>query len=346
MLANGPKSTKSKKELMMDTNNEPILQVRHLKKYFPIRKGGIFSRETLVVKAVDDVSFDVSRGKTLGLVGETGSGKTTVGRTIIHLYEPTDGQIIFDGTDITHFNEEQMRKVRKEIQMIFQDPYASLDPRLTVEEIVTEPMEIHNLYTPEERRKRARELLNIVGLSPEHLNRFPHEFSGGQRQRIGLARALAVEPKFIICDEPVSALDVSIQAQIINTFEDMQEKFGLTYLFISHDIAMVKHISENIAVMYLGKIMENAPSSEIYKHPLHPYTQGLMAAVPIPDPKIEKKRTKVTLQGDISSNINLPTGCRFRPRCPYAMKICEEVEPDLIEVEKDHSVACHLYNKK
>ncbi len=331
---------------MMDTNNEPILQVRHLKKYFPIRKGGIFSRETLVVKAVDDVSFDVSRGKTLGLVGETGSGKTTVGRTIIHLYEPTDGQIIFDGTDITHFNEEQMRKVRKEIQMIFQDPYASLDPRLTVEEIVTEPMEIHNLYTPEERRKRARELLNIVGLSPEHLNRFPHEFSGGQRQRIGLARALAVEPKFIICDEPVSALDVSIQAQIINTFEDMQEKFGLTYLFISHDIAMVKHISENIAVMYLGKIMENAPSSEIYKHPLHPYTQGLMAAVPIPDPKIEKKRTKVTLQGDISSNINLPTGCRFRPRCPYAMKICEEVEPDLIEVEKDHSVACHLYNKK
>jgi oligopeptide transport system ATP-binding protein len=346
MLADGPKSTKSKKELMMDTNNEPILQVRHLKKYFPIRKGGIFSRETLVVKAVDDVSFDVSRGKTLGLVGETGSGKTTVGRTIIHLYEPTDGQIIFDGTDITHFNEEQMQKVRKEIQMIFQDPYASLDPRLTVEEIVTEPMEIHNLYTPEERRKRARELLNIVGLSPEHLNRFPHEFSGGQRQRIGLARALAVEPKFIICDEPVSALDVSIQAQIINTFEDMQEKFGLTYLFISHDIAMVKHISENIAVMYLGKIMENAPSSEIYKHPLHPYTQGLMAAVPIPDPKIEKKRTKVTLQGDISSNINLPTGCRFRPRCPYAMKICEEVEPDLIEVEKDHSVACHLYNKK
>jgi len=325
------------------TIDEPILQVKHLKKYFPIKRGGFLKKETVFVKAIDDISFNVKKGGTLGLVGETGSGKTTVGRTIIRLYKPTSGQIIFNGTDVSNLNENKMQKVRKEIQMIFQDPYASLDPRLTVEEIVTEPMEIHNLYTPEKRREKARELLNVIGLNPEHLNRFPHEFSGGQRQRIGLARALAVEPQFLICDEPVSALDVSIQAQIINTFEDLQEQFGLTYLFISHDIAMVKHISDDIAVMYLGRVMETAPSNEIYKHPLHPYTQALMTAVPIPDPQAEKKRVRILLEGDISSNINLPKGCRFRPRCKYAKKICEEIEPELKEKETNHFAACHLY---
>lgn len=323
--------------------NNSILTVKNLKKYFPLKKGLIFERESGYIKAIDDISFNVRKGETLGLVGETGSGKTTVGRTIIRLYEPTSGEIIFEGINLVNLKENEMRKIRRKIQMIFQDPYASLDPRLTVEEIVKEPMEIYNLYNNQERKERAKYLLNLVGLNPEHLNRFPHEFSGGQRQRIGLARALAVEPEFIIADEPVSALDVSIQAQIINTFEDLQKKLNLTYIFISHDLAMVKHISNEIAVMYLGRIMEISESNEIYKNPLHPYTKALMSAVPVPDPDKEKNREKTILEGDISSNINLPKGCRFRPRCKYAKKICEEIEPELKEITKDHSVACHLY---
>jgi len=323
--------------------NNSILTVKNLKKYFPITKGLIFERESGYIKAIDDISFNVRKGETLGLVGETGSGKTTVGRTIIRLYEPTSGEIIFEGINLVNLKENEMRKIRRKIQMIFQDPYASLDPRLTVEEIVKEPMEIYNLYNNQERKERAKYLLNLVGLNPEHLNRFPHEFSGGQRQRIGLARALAVEPEFVIADEPVSALDVSIQAQIINTFEDLQKKLNLTYIFISHDLAMVKHISNEIAVMYLGRIMEISESNEIYKNPLHPYTKALMSAVPVPDPDKEKSREKTILEGDISSNINLPKGCRFRPRCKYAKKICKEVEPELKEITKNHSVACHLY---
>jgi oligopeptide transport system ATP-binding protein len=325
--------------------NEIILEVQNLKKYFSVKSGLFANTKGDIVKAVDDIGFKVKKGETVGLVGETGSGKTTVGRTIIRLYDPTSGKIIFKGIDIAKLSEEEMRKMRRKLQMIFQDPYASLDPRLTVEDIVKEPMEIHNLYKPNERKERAAEILSLLGLNAEHLARFPHEFSGGQRQRIGLARALAVEPEFIVADEPVSALDVSIQAQIINTFEDLQEKFNLTYLFISHDLAMVKHISNSIVVMYLGRIMEIAPSGEIYNNPLHPYTKALISAVPIPDPQVEKRRERVILEGDITSNIKLPKGCRFRPRCKYATKACEEAEPQLIDAGGGHMVACYLYKK-
>lgn len=324
---------------------ETILQIENLKKYFKVRSGLFGSESKIMIKALDGVSFSVEKGNTLGVVGETGSGKSTLGRTIIRLYDPTDGKIIYKGRDYSKVHEGDLKPFRKSVQMIFQDPYASLDPRLTVQEIIAEPMEIHNLYTPPERREKAKYFLKVVGLNEEHTGRYPHEFSGGQRQRIGLARALAVEPEFIIADEPVSALDVSIQAQIINTFEDLQEDFNLSYLFISHDLAMVKHISDRIMVMYLGRVMEVATSKDIYKHPLHPYTQALISAVPIPDPTVEKSREKIILEGDISSNINIPSGCRFRIRCKYSMDICKKVEPQLEEIEAGHSVACHLYKK-
>lgn len=324
---------------------ETILQVQNLKKYFKARSGLFGSETKLMIKALDGVSFSVKKGDTLGVVGETGSGKSTLGRTIIRLYDPTDGKIIYNGHDYAKVPEGDLKPFRKSVQMIFQDPYASLDPRMTVQEIISEPMEIHNLYDVNTRKEKVKYLLKVVGLNEEHAGRYPHEFSGGQRQRIGLARALAVEPEFIIADEPVSALDVSIQAQIINTFEDLQEQFNLSYLFISHDLAMVKHISNDIMVMYLGRVMEIATSNDIYKNPLHPYTQALISAVPIPDPTVEKKREKIILEGDISSNINIPSGCRFRIRCKYAKDICKEIEPQLEEVESRHSVACHLYKK-
>lgn len=324
---------------------ETILEIQNLKKYFKARSGLFGSETKLMIKALDGVSFSINKGDTLGVVGETGSGKSTLGRTIIRLYDPTDGKIIYKGHDYAKVHEGDLKPFRKSVQMIFQDPYASLDPRMTVQEIISEPMEIHNLYDLNTRKEKVKYLLKVVGLNEEHAGRYPHEFSGGQRQRIGLARALAVEPEFIIADEPVSALDVSIQAQIINTFEDLQEQFNLSYLFISHDLAMVKHISNDIMVMYLGRVMEIATSNDIYKHPLHPYTQALISAVPIPDPTVEKKREKIILEGDISSNINIPSGCRFRIRCKYAKDICKEIEPQLEEVESRHSVACHLYKK-
>jgi len=298
------------------------------------------------VQAVDDVSFKIHKGETLGLVGESGCGKSTTGRTIIRLYEPTDGSIIFKGEDITKLNSSEMKKYRKAIQMIFQDPYASLNSRMTVGDIIREPLDIHNIGTPESRKKIVEDLLDAVGLNPDHAARYPHEFSGGQRQRIGIARALAVEPEFIICDEPISALDVSIQAQVINMLEDLQRERGLTYLFIAHDLSMVKHISDRIGVMYLGKIVELTDADELYSNPKHPYTQALLSAIPIPDPEVAKKNQRILLEGDVPSPINPPSGCRFRTRCQYAMDICAAEEPVTRELSEGHYCACHLYNDK
>lgn len=324
-------------------DREVLVRVEHLKQYFPIRRGVLIQRTVGAIKAVDDVSFEIYKGETLGLVGESGCGKSTTGRTILQLYRPTGGKVYFEGTDLTTLKGEALRRQRRKMQMIFQDPYASLNPRMTVGAIVGEPLEVHGVATGRERTERVRELLELVGLNPYFINRYPHEFSGGQRQRIGIARALALHPSFIVCDEPISALDVSIQAQVVNLLEDLQEKFGLTYLFIAHDLSMVRHISDRVAVMYLGKIVELTDRDELYERPLHPYTEALLSAVPIPDPEVEERRQRIILEGDVPSPANPPRGCNFSTRCPKVMPICEEVEPEMKEVGPGHWVACHLH---
>jgi oligopeptide transport system ATP-binding protein len=325
-----------------DTNDNVLLRVDRLVKYFPITRGIILQKEVGAVHAVDDVSFDVRSGETVGLVGESGCGKSTTGRTILQLYKPTSGHVYFEGEDLAKLHGEHLRQMRRRMQMIFQDPYASLNPRMTVEEIIGEPLIVHNAARGNEIRDRVKELLNLVGLSGGLVDRYPHEFSGGQRQRIGVARALALQPSLIICDEPISALDVSIQAQVINLLEDLQSKMGITYLFIAHDLSMVRHISNRVAVMYLGVIMELATRDELYKHPLHPYTQALLSAVPIPDPVIEEKRRRTILEGDVPSPINPPSGCRFRTRCPLAQEICAQTRPEFRELAPGHWTACHF----
>jgi peptide/nickel transport system ATP-binding protein len=318
----------------------PLLEIRHVKKYFPIRQG-VLQREVARVHAVDDVSFAVREGETLGLVGESGCGKSTLGRTIVRLLEPTDGEIIFEGEPIQGLRARRLRPLRREMQMVFQDPYASLNPRKRVGTIVGDPMRIHRLGSRSEQKRRVEELLETVGLSPEHYNRFPHEFSGGQRQRIGIARALALRPKLIIADEPVSALDVSIQSQMLNLLDDLQNDFQLTYVFIAHDLGVVRHVSDRIAVMYLGKLVELSPAEELYSKPIMPYTEALLSAVPIPDPDLAKKRERIVLEGDVPSPINPPSGCRFHPRCRYATEVCHEVEPPLVDYGNGHLAACH-----
>src|SRR6478672_7633887 len=326
-----------------DDSTDALLQVNNLVMHFPLTQGIIFQRKVGAVQAVDGVTFTVKRGETLGLVGESGCGKSTTGRAILQLYKPTSGEVKFQGKDLTKLDAGEMRKMRRYLQMIFQDPYASLNPRMTVGNIISEPMQIHNLVSKGQRNQRVQELLQTVGLNPYFANRYPHEFSGGQRQRIGIARALAANPDFIVADEPVSALDVSIQAQIVNLLEELQEQFGLTYLFIAHDLSVVKHISDRVAVMYLGKIVEMAERNELYEDPLHPYTKALLSAVPIPDPVIEKRRERIILPGDVPSPINPPAGCHFHTRCPYAMEVCKKIDPLFSDQGAGHFVACHLY---
>jgi len=326
---------------MAEANNV-LLRVDNLVKYFPIMQGIIIQKQIGVVHAVDDISFDVKQGETLGLVGESGCGKSTTGRTVLQLYRPTSGSVIFDGVDLVKAKGEELRHMRRKMQMIFQDPYASLNPRMTVGEIIGEPLVIHKIVTQKEIEERAANLLELVGLNPAFSTRYPHEFSGGQRQRIGVARALALQPSFIVCDEPISALDVSIQAQVVNLLEDLQKQFSLTYLFIAHDLSMVRHISNRIAVMYLGIIVELADGEELYLKPLHPYTQALLSAVPIPDPIADARRERIILKGDVPSPVNPPSGCRFRTRCPIAESICAEVQPDFREAKPGHFVACHF----
>ncbi len=323
-----------------------LLQVNDLQMHFPITKGIIFQRQVGAIKAVDGIDFSLYRGETLGLVGESGCGKSTTGRAILQLYRPTNGAVLFEGQDLTKTKGEDLRKMRRRMQMIFQDPYASLNPRMTVGSIVGEPLEVHSIgKSKKERQDRVQELLKIVGLNPYFINRYPHEFSGGQRQRIGIARALAVNPSFIVCDEPISALDVSIQAQIINLLEDLQEEFNLTYLFIAHDLSVVRHISDRIAVMYLGKIVEIAERDELYAKPMHPYTQALLSAVPIPDPAIESQRKRIILEGDVPSPANPPKGCHFSTRCPKVMDICRQDEPAFKDYGGGHFAACYLYEE-
>lgn len=318
-----------------------IIEVTDLKMYFPVTKGIILRRKVGDVKAVDGLTFSIREGETLGLVGESGCGKSTTGRALIQLYKPTGGSVVFRGTDLTKLPAEEMRKTRRRVQMIFQDPYASLNPRMTVGDIIAEPIMVHKLRQGKQAvRERVQELLSLVGLNPYFINRYPHEFSGGQRQRIGIARALAVEPEFVVCDEPVSALDVSIQAQILNLLEDLQDKLGLTYLFIAHGLAAVKHISDRVAVMYLGKMVEIASGNDLYKTPTHPYTQALLSAVPIPDPSVERTRKRMILVGDVPSPLNPPTGCRFHTRCPIAIDKCKVDEPQFEDIGNGHQVAC------
>jgi len=315
--------------------NDVLIEVKNLKKYFQVGKDA-------TLKAVDDVSFNIYKGETLGLVGESGCGKTTCGRTVMGLYEASGGQILYDGHDVSKLNKKEKKEFTRRAQIIFQDPYASLNPRMTVGDIVGEGIDVHNLHTGQERTDRIYELLQLVGLNKEHASRFPHEFSGGQRQRIGIARALAIEPDFIVCDEPISALDVSIQAQVVNLLIKLQNELGLTYLFIAHDLSMVKHISDRVGVMYLGTMVELASSADLYDKPLHPYTQALLSAIPVPDPEIERNKKRIPLEGEVPSPINPKPGCRFAPRCRYAKPVCSEKTPELKEIEPNHFVACHL----
>jgi oligopeptide/dipeptide ABC transporter ATP-binding protein len=324
----------------MSTNGQPLLEVQHVKKYFPIKKG-VLSREVGRVHAVDDVTFAVHEGETLGLVGESGCGKSTLGRTIVRLLEPTAGDIVFEGRSIGKLGARALRPLRREMQMVFQDPYASLNPRKRVGSIIGDPMKIHGVGDRAGRRQRVQELLETVGLSPEHYNRFPHEFSGGQRQRIGVARALALRPKLVVADEPVSALDVSVQAQVINLLDELQDELRLTYIFIAHDLGVVRHVSDRIAVMYLGKLVELSPAEELYTRPIMPYTEALLSAVPIPDPDLSDKRERIVLEGDVPSPIDPPSGCRFHPRCRYMTDVCREIEPPLTDYGNGHLAACH-----
>ena len=332
---------------MADTNERtPLLKVEHLSKEFPAESGMFAKRfSKRVVSAVNDISFEIYPGETFGLVGESGCGKSTTGRTIMRLTKPTAGKVFFQGKDVAEMNKHEIKDMRREMQFIFQDPYASLNPRMTIGEIVSEPMTIHGVGTKEERIERVRELLDVVGLNPEHINRYPHEFSGGQRQRVGIARALAVDPEFIVCDEPVSALDVSIQAQVVNMFEDLQQEMGLTYLFIAHDLSVVKHISNRIGVMYLGKLVELADSFELIAHSVHPYTRSLISAIPVADPVMARQSHRIVLQGDVPSPLNPPSGCRFRTRCPYADERCAAEVPEFKEVSSGHWAACHHLDK-
>lgn len=339
-MSNQVLETKTGKTLNPDDH---ILEVSGLKKHFPISAGIVFQRQVGAVRAVDGVSFNVIRGETLGLVGESGCGKSTTGRTILQLYRPTDGSVKFEGQELSTMSGNELRQMRKQMQIIFQDPFASLNPRMTVGSIVSEPLQIHNMYpNKKERQQYVEDLMERVGLNPYFINRYPHEFSGGQRQRIGIARALALQPSFIVADEPISALDVSIQAQVVNLMEELQQEMGLTYLFIAHDLSMVRHICDRVAVMYLGKIVELGPVDDVYDNPQHPYTQALLSAVPVPDPLVEESRQRIIIAGDLPSPANPPTGCNFNTRCPVAFDLCyNEPDPPLVEVRPNHYAACH-----